>query len=38
MFLVAHLALSDIALALAIYSVGVVSGLAVARLFFVRSK
>jgi hypothetical protein len=38
MVLIAHLALSDFALALAIYSVGVVSGVAVARLFFVRSK
>jgi hypothetical protein len=38
MFLVAHLALSDVALALAIYSIGIVSGVAVARLFFARSK
>ena len=38
MNLLAHLALSDVALALAIFLVGLVSGVAVARLFFVRSK
>jgi hypothetical protein len=38
MVLFAHLALSDIALGLAIYSVGVVSGVAATRLLFHRSK
>ena len=36
--LLAHLALSDITLAIAIYSIGAASGFAVARLFFVRSN
>lgn len=38
MQLLAHLALSDITLALIIFSIGVASGLTLARLFYVRSK
>ncbi len=38
MNLLAHLALSDLVLALVIYSVGAASGYALARLLRVRSK
>jgi|GEM_PF-4513901 len=38
MNLLAHLALSDIALAIAIYSIGAASGFALARLLLIRSN
>ena len=38
MILLSHLALSDLALVVAIYSVGIVSGFAAARALLVRSK